>query len=192
MNQRTTLASRAASERDGGLRGAGGRAGARSATNIYRLGVKELWSIARDPMLVLLIIYAFTLSIYTSATAVPETLHKAVIAIVDEDRSPLSARIASAFYPPYFQRPAMISLAELDPGMDAGEYTFALVIPPDFQRDLLAGRTPEIQLSVDATRMSQAFVGSGAVQQIVNGEVTEFLQGYRRAPTSPVDLALRM
>ncbi|HEY0940352.1 MAG TPA: ABC transporter permease [Steroidobacter sp.] len=164
----------------------------RRVANIYRLGVKELWSIARDPMLILLIVYAFTLSIYTSATAIPESLHKAAIAIVDEDRSPLSGRIASAFYPPHFQRPAMISLAELDPGLDAGEFTFGLVIPTGLQRDLLAGRAPEIQLNVDATRMSQAFVGSGAVQQIVNGEVTEFLQGYRRTTTAPVDLALRM
>lgn len=192
MNQRTTRASHAAPEHDGRLRSAGGRVGARSATNIYRLGVKELWSIARDPMLILLIVYAFTLSIYTSATAMPETLHKAAIAIVDEDRSPLSGRIASAFYPPHFQRPLMIPLSALDPGLDAGEFTFGLVIPTGFQRDLLAARAPEIQLNVDATRMSQAFIGSGAVQQIVTGEVTEFLQGYRRSTTPPVDLALRM
>jgi ABC-2 type transport system permease protein len=169
-----------------------GRAGMRRLANIHRLGVKELWSIARDPMLILLIVYSFTMSIYTAATAMPETLHKAAIAIVDEDRSPLSGRIASAFYPPHFQRPAMISLPELDPGLDAGEFTFGLVIPADFQRDLLAGRQPQIQLNVDATRMSQAFVGSGAVQQIVSGEVTEFLQGYRGTAASPVELALRM
>jgi ABC-2 type transport system permease protein len=163
----------------------------RRIENIYRLGVKELWSIARDPMLILLIVYAFSLSIYTAATAIPETLHKAVIAILDEDRSPLSGRIASAFYPPHFQRPAMISFQELDPGMDAGEFTFGLVIPSELQRDLLAGRRPAVQLNVDATRMSQAFVGSAAVQQIVTGEVNEFLQGYRRAASPPVDLALR-
>lgn len=164
----------------------------RLTRNIYRLGVKELWSFARDPMLMILVLYAFTLSIYTAATAMPETLHKAPIAIVDEDRSPLSGRIASAFYPPNFTRPEMISLARLDPGMDAGEFTFGLVIPPQFQRDLLAGRRPELQLNVDATRMSQAFTGSGAVQQIVSGEVTEFLRGYRGETTPPVDLALRM
>jgi ABC-2 type transport system permease protein len=187
MNQPATLASPATPERTGRAR----RAGTRRGANIYRLGVKELWSIARDPMLILLLVYAFTLSIYTSATAVPESLHKAAIAIVDEDRSPLSGRIASAFYPPHFQRPAMISLPELDPGMDAGEFTFGVVIPPDFQRDLLAARAPEIQLNVDATRMSQAFTGNSAVQQIITGEVTEFVQGYRRSTPPPVDLALR-
>ena len=108
--------------------------------NIYRLGVKELWSLARDPVMLVLIAYTFTLSIYVSATAVPETLHNAPIAIVDEDGSPLSTRIGTAFFPPHFQAPAMIPLSKIDAGMDAGQYTFVLDIPPDFQRDVLAGR----------------------------------------------------
>ncbi|WPL18185.1 Inner membrane transport permease YhhJ [Thiorhodovibrio winogradskyi] len=159
--------------------------------NIYRLGIKELWSLARDPMMLVLIAYTFTVSIYVAATAMPETLHKAPIAIVDEDASPLSARLASAFYPPRFDPPAMISLSAIDAGMDAGTYTFVLDIPPDFQRDLLAGRSPAIQLNVDATRMSQAFTGSRFVQQIVLGEVTAFMQGYRGSVALPVELALR-
>lgn len=160
--------------------------------NIYRLGVKELWSLWRDPMMLVLIVYSFTLAIYTAATAQPETLHRAPIAIVDEDQSPLSARIATAFYAPHFDTPAMISPAEVDAGMDAGQFTFALDIPPDFQRDVLGGRRPNVQLNVDATRMSQAFSGSGYVQQIVMDEVTEFVQGFRGATAAPVELALRM
>jgi ABC-2 type transport system permease protein len=159
--------------------------------NIYRLGIKELWSLWRDPIMLLLIVYTFTFSVYTAATAMPETLHNAPIAIVDEDGSPLSARIISAFYPPQFVTPALISLNEMDPGMDAGLYTFVLNIPPDFQRDVLAGRSPEIQLNIDATRMSQAFTGNGHVQQIVQGEVNEFVQRYRGSAALPVELALR-
>ena len=61
------------------------------AKNILHLGVKELWSLARDPMMLVLIVYAFTLSIYSIASGLPDTLHKAPIAIVDEDQSPLVA-----------------------------------------------------------------------------------------------------
>ncbi|RFC35611.1 MAG: ABC-2 type transport system permease protein [Candidatus Nitrotoga sp. SPKER] len=161
------------------------------ASNIYRLGVKELWSLLRDPIMLVLITYTFTLAIYIAATAMPDSLHKAAIAIVDEDGSPLSARITSAFYPPHFMPPVMVSLAEVDPGLDAGEYTFVLDIPPEFQRDVLAGRSPTIQLNVDATRMSQAFTGSGYIQQIVLGEVNEFVQRYRGSPVPQIDLALR-
>src|SRR5690606_16982070 len=128
----------------------------RAVTNILHLGIKELRSLSRDPIMLVLIAYSFTVAVYTAATAMPETLNKAPIAIVDEDRSPLSMRIADGFYPPYFTPPNMITQAEMDARMDAGLDTFALDIPPEFQRDLLAGRTPAIQLNVDATRMSQA------------------------------------
>ena len=163
----------------------------RNLANIYDLGVKELWSLWRDPMMIALIVYVFTASVYTSATSMPETLHNAPIAIVDEDNSALSQRIASAFYPPQFTPPAMIDYGRVDPGMDAGQCTFALVIPPNFQRDVLARRSPALQLNVDATRMSQAFTGSGYIQQIAIGEVNEFVKRYRGAEPLPVDLALR-
>ena len=164
---------------------------ARHLANIYRLGVKELWSLWRDPMLLVLIVYVFTFAVYTSATAMPDTLHKTPIAIVDEDDSPLSQRIVSAFYPPQFITPQMIAMSEVDPGMDAGLYTFALHIPQGFQRDVLAGRAPQLQLNVDATRMSQAFTGSGNVQQIVAGEIGEFVQRQRSSASAPVEIAVR-
>ena len=164
---------------------------ARRLANILLLGVKELWSLWRDPTMLVLIVYTFSVAVYTGATAIPETLHNASIAIVDEDQSPLSLRIVSAFQPPYFSTPVAIGPAQMDAGMDAGRYTFALVIPTGFQRDVLAGRRAEVQLNVDATRMSQAFSGNGAVQQIVTEQVNDFVRRYRTATTLPVDLALR-
>lgn len=159
--------------------------------NITQLGFKELRSLLRDPIMLVLIVYAFSFSIYTAATAMPETLNKAPIAVIDEDRSQLSQHIIDALYPPYFMPPAMITPAELDARMDAGLDTFALHIPAGFQRDVLAGRAPAIQLSVDATRMSQAFTGSGHVQVIVQDQVNEFVRRYRAVASPPVELALR-
>lgn len=159
--------------------------------NILQLGIKELRGLWRDPMMLLLVVYAFTFAVYQAATALPDTLNKAAIGIVDEDGSPLSARIIGAFYPPHFLRPVMITPAEMDARMDAGLDTFALDIPPDFQRDLLAGRRPTIQLNIDATRMSQAFTGGGYIQTIVSWEVMEFAQRYRSNLTLPVELEVR-
>ena len=162
-----------------------------SLKNIWRLGVKELWSLWRDPVMLVLIVYTFTASVYTAATAMPDTLHKAPIAIADEDHSPLSTRIASAFYPPQFMPPQMVDFSQVDPGLDAGSFTFSLTIPPNFQRDVLAGKKATLQLNVDATRMSQAFTGSGYVQQIVLAEVGEFVQRQRVGTAAPVELAVR-
>lgn len=164
----------------------------RSAANILHLGIKELRSLYRDPIMMALVVWAFTFAVYTAATAVPDTLSRATIAVVDEDQSPLSARIASAFYPPYFMPPVMISQGEMDARMDDGRSTFAIDVPPNFQRDLLARREPTIQLNVDATTITQAFTGSGYIQAIVSGEVNAFLQRYRAVDRLPVDLALRV
>ena len=163
----------------------------RTLANIYRLGIKELWGLWRDPAMLVLIVFMFGFSVYSAARSMPETLHRAPIAIVDEDASPLSLRIASAFYPPQFMPPAAVAQGEVDAGMDAGIYTFALIVPPGFQRDVLAGRAPALQLAVDATRMTQAFNGAGAIGQIVQGEVAAFAQRYRGATAPPVELALR-
>src|SRR6476646_8556813 len=117
--------------------------------NILALGMKELKGLVRDPMMIALIVFAFSISIYTASTAMPEQLNKTPIAIVDEDGSPLSTRIADAFIAPYFLPPRRITQSEMDARMDAGLDTFALDIPPDFQRHLLQGDKPSIQLSVD-------------------------------------------
>jgi len=159
--------------------------------NVWRLGVKELWSLWRDPALLLLIAYTFTAALYFAATAAPEGLRRAAIAIVDEDDSALSARIATAFYPPDFAPPARVGPREADAGLDAGTYTFVLDIPPDFQRDVLAGRAPQVQLAIDATRMSQAFTGNGTIQRIVLAEVAEFVQRYRADTVPAVDVTIR-
>lgn len=159
--------------------------------NIFHLGIKELRSLGRDTLMMVMIGFAFSGQIYVVATGLPQSLNKAPIAVIDEDRSPLSARIANAFYPPYFLAPVIIDQYAADLGMDAGLYTFTIDIPPDFQRDLLAGRQPAIQLNVDATRISQAFIGNNYVQTIVNGEVSTFVQGHRALATLPIDLETR-
>lgn len=160
--------------------------------NILHLGVKELWSLARDPIMIVLIVFAFTVVIYSTATGLPDTLHNASISIVDEDQSTLSQRIVNAFQPPLFLPPNMVSREKMDARMDAGLDTFALNIPPRFQENVLAGRAPTIQLNTDATRISQAFSGSGYVQTIVMGEVQSWLQRYRSNFSPPVNIEERV
>ncbi|MDN6631949.1 MAG: ABC transporter permease [Enterobacterales bacterium] len=163
----------------------------RSLRNIFNLGIKELRTLLGDKAMLALIVFSFTLSIYSSATVTPGSLHMAPIAIADQDQSQLSTRIVNSFYAPYFMPPAMIDSNQIDPLLDAGPYTFALDIPPNFQRDVLAGRQPAIQLNVDATRMSQAFLGNSYIQNIVNDEVSEFMARYRAGSALPVDLEVR-
>jgi ABC-2 type transport system permease protein len=165
--------------------------GAVSFRKVWRLGIKEWWSLARDPVMLLLILYTFSGAVYIAATAQPDTLSRAALAIVDEDQSPLSLRLRSAYVPPQFMPPDLITLEQADTRLDRGRATFVLVIPAGFQRRVLAGRPAELQLNVDATRMSQAFTGSAYVEQIALGEIATFLQRVRAQAAPAVDLSVR-
>ena len=163
-----------------------------SLSNIYRLGVKELRSLVADKVLLVLIIWAFSGGIYVAATASSTELHNAPLAVVDEDQSPLSRRLVDALYPPYFKIPQPIALTDLDPVMDQGLYAFTLIIPANFQRDLVAGHRPEVQLNIDATNMSQSFIGASYIQAIASAEISEFLTGTRDSAALPIKLATRV
>ncbi|MEM9627839.1 MAG: ABC transporter permease [Pseudomonadota bacterium] len=146
----------------------------RRLSNIFRLGVKELYSFRHDTVMLFLVIYSFSFGIYSAATGVTHDLHNAAIAIVDEDRSQLSARLQDAFLPPYFRRPEQIAFHEIDPAMDGGRYSFVVVIPPRFEADLLEGRQPTLQVDIDATAMSQAGIGDGYISRILTEEIAAF------------------
>jgi ABC-2 type transport system permease protein len=164
----------------------------RSLANIFWLGTKELRAFMRDFVLLGLVIYTFSLAVIAQAQSSSQEVHNASIAIVDEDHSELSRRIAHAFLPPYFQTPQPIAERDVVPAMNGGRYTFVLDIPPNFARDVLAGRQPAIQLNVDATAMVQAGLGADYAQQIINAEISNFLSRTEGTPATPVNLVIRI
>lgn len=167
-------------------RGIGGK-----IANTLRLAVKELRSIRADPILVALILYTFTVAIYSVATGAKTEAENMAIAVVDEDRSALSRRLRDAFLPPLFKTPVEIGADEIDAAMDAGRFVFVLVIPPRFEADLLAGRNPELQVNVDATAMTQAGNGAVYAQNILTNEIIAFLQRREGSAALPVSVVVR-
>ena len=164
----------------------------RALSNIFWLGTKELRSILSDRVLLGFVIYSFSLAIISQAQSNSQELYHASIGIVDEDHSELSRRIGHAFLLPYFKPAVELAQVDVEHLMDLGEYTFVVDIPPNFQRDVLAGRQPEIQVNVDATAMVQAGLGSGYAEQIINTELARFLSHAEPVPLSPVNLTVRV
>src|SRR5688572_21122137 len=138
--------------------------------NVYRLGLKEIAALGRDPVLLGLMVFAFTISVYTVAHGVRTEVRNAAIAVVDGDGSQLSRRIIEALQPPYFLPPREIDRSEIDAGLDRALFTFVLDLPPGLESDLLAGRRPVIGLAVDATAMTQAGIGTRYVNEIITRE----------------------
>lgn len=162
-----------------------------SIARIFWLGLKEVMSLARDRAMLGLLVYAFTLGVYMDATGKAESVNNASIAVVDEDKSALSRLIAESFRPPEFQPVEEIPPATIEEAMDGGRFVFVIVVPPGFERDVLAGRSPEIQVQIDATAMEQAGLGAGYIEAILSDEIARFARGRRIATEAPVDLVVR-
>lgn len=154
--------------------------------NIFLLGIKELRSLWSDKVLLVLIVWVFTGAIYSAAKGVSQELHNAPVAMVDEDRSPLSQRLAGALTPPYFKPAEQISFRDMDRVLDQGIVAFVIVVPANFQRDLSDGRRPTLQVIIDATNMSQSFIGASYIQNIFAAELNEYLTGRRDSSDAPI------
>lgn len=164
----------------------------RGIANIYWLGTKELRSFLKDYVLLALVIWAFSFAVYTQAQGSSQELHNASVAIVDEDHSALSRGIREALAPPFFKVPQLISPADIDRLMDRAAFTFIIDIPPNFQRDVAAGRNPAIQVNVDATAAMQAGIGAGYIQEIVNREIVRTIGRRDVALVPPIALTMRI
>src|SRR5499427_7635244 len=104
----------------------------RTLWHTFQLGLKELISLWRDAVLLFLILYSFTFSIYTPSKSAVMDVVNASIAIVNEDDSPAAREIGDAMLPPLFLPAAEIPFANINRDMDAGRYTFVVDVPPKF------------------------------------------------------------
>jgi ABC-2 type transport system permease protein len=159
--------------------------------NIFWLGLKEMRSLLSDIVMVVFVIYAFTMAIYVQATGTSNEVNNASIAFVDEDGSALSKELINAFYPPRFQVPEVIHAGEVEDAMDKGLFMFVVVIPPLFENDLRGGSNPDIQVNIDATAMQQAGIGANYIKNIANARISNFLRRTDVLPPQPVNLVIR-
>lgn len=144
--------------------------------NTLTLTLKEFRSLLSDAVMMGLIIVIFTVAVIAIAKGISIEVRNASVAIVDEDHSVFSRRLADSLQAPYFQPPQHLpSLKAAQQAMDKGDYIFVLVLPPQLEKDLLRGAKPEIQVIADATALSQAGIGFGYLQHIIQREALALL-----------------
>ena len=161
---------------------------------LFSYARRETLELRRDPIRQALAILGSAILMLVLGYGITLDVENLTFAVLDRDQTVLSrdyvSNLAGSRY--FIERAPIRDYADLDRRMRAGELSLAIEIPPGFQRDVLAGRSPTVQLNVDATRMSQAFTGSAYVQSIVTGEVDAFVARNRVASIPAVDLALRV
>jgi ABC-2 type transport system permease protein len=157
-----------------------------NALHIFRLGIKELISLLRDPVLLFLIAYAFSFAVYTPSKSAVMDLVNASIAVVNQDDSQAARSVKDAMLPPLFLPAKDIAFSDINPDMDAGRYTFVVNLPQKFQQDLERDAKPIIEIVTDATAMSQAGRGPGYLQRIITSTIDPFWKGRGKHKDAPV------
>ncbi len=163
----------------------------RRLSTIFWLGLKEIQSLRRDWILMALLVWSFTLSPLMEATGVASSVNNASLAFADEDNSPLSRALAASFFPPEFQPVVQISPDDAGALMDQGRFLFIVAVPPGFEKDLRAGRSPELQVQIDATAMEQAGIGANYILSILGTEIRRFAIGADLIEKPQVEIILR-
>ena len=153
--------------------------------------IKELRSFRSDPVMLALVAYSFTIAIYAAATGASTEATNLSVAIVDEDHSDLSRRIADGLTPPTFKPAVQIAATEIDAAMDSQRVIYAIEFPPKFEADVLAGRQTTVQIDVDATAAAQAFNGMTYIQNVINDYVTQFVAGREGGIGIPVKVVIQ-
>lgn len=157
--------------------------------NLAYLTVKELRCVLRDHNMMGAIAVAFSIAVYLVATGTRADVANVSTAVIDNDHSGLSMRLREAIRLPHFKPPIEIDRSQAQAAMDEGKYIFILDIPPHFEADVHALRSPTLQVSVDATAMTQANLGTAYLNEIVIKETLDYfkVQGIDiRLPTRSV------
>jgi ABC-2 type transport system permease protein len=158
----------------------------RYAWHVFQLGLKELISIFQDPVLLFLIFYAFTASVYTPSKSAVMDVVNASVAVVNEDDSPAARSIREQILPPQFLPAQEIGFDQINHAMDTGKYTFVVDVPPRFQQDLEKNANPTVQIIADATAMVQAGRGPSYLANIITTAAKPYWPGAGKLENEPL------
>lgn len=138
--------------------------------NLSRLAAlvrKELREFLRDRVLLLFVIYAFTLDVLGDA-GLRLTLNEAGLRALDHDQTTVSRELIGRFTPPHFAlRPPPPNANAMVDNIDLGRDMVGLVIPNDFAAGLARGERRPIQVLLDGSMAAQASLAEAYTREIV-------------------------
>jgi ABC-2 type transport system permease protein len=164
------------------------------AVRLAGLLAKELIQFFRDRIMLVLILWLYTVEVVICAVALSFAVHDLPLALVDLDHSPASRALATAFAAGdafrVTARPASETGATA--ALQAGTARTALIIPEHFTRRLARGEPAEVQLLVDGSNSTVAAQARAYALEIVQDHARD--QAYRLggpAARPPLGVALR-
>ncbi len=155
---------------------------------------KELRQIRRDALSLAFMVLLPGFMLLMFGFALNFDVKHIPLAVVDQDGSQASRDLVDKFRTTeYFDLEAVLpETAAVDPLMAREEIRVALVIPPDYAEDLLAGRSPSVQVLVDGSNAMSGSTAAGYIGAILQGHsqrITMEALARRGAGTVPLPVA---
>lgn len=127
------------------------------------LAVKEWMQIKRDTRSLVLALIAPSLLVIVFGYALNVDVRGVRFGVLDQDGSRFSREyVGSLSRTEYLTMEGMIgNRKEIDRYLDGGKIIMAVVIPAGFQKNLLRGRTADVQLLVDGSDSTSAMIATG-------------------------------
>jgi ABC-2 type transport system permease protein len=159
---------------------------------IWAVVQKEILHILRDRRTLILIVMMPLVQLAIYGYAIDTDVKHIATVLYDEDGTPMSRRLVSAFErSDYFDfKHRVSSQAQIKKLLDRGDVKAGLHIPPDFTKDLLAGRRANLQLLIDGTDSNPANTALNTGQSIVQNFVQR--EGLVPVQVLPVDYRPRL
>lgn len=158
-------------------------------SRILTLIIKELEMLVQDPQSRVVLFAPVILQLALFPFAATLEVKNNTLAIYNEDSGRESAELMQRFAQTqaFSQLLTFYSEAEMRYAIDNQEALIVIRFPPDFSRDLAAGRPPKIQAILDGRRSNSGQIALGYVQQIVNDYSDErFGAQSIHTPTAPI------
>ena len=135
---------------------------------------KEFAQLLRDVPILLVLLWAFGGAIYLQGHATSTEIHNYPVVILDLSRSAASRELIARLHAPYFKIVGHVeSDRELVAALDLARASLAVVIPAEFERDVVAGRG-SVQVISDGTLATSATIAVAHLSTIT-AEYNQFL-----------------
>jgi len=140
-------------------------------TRLAGLIVKESIQFLRDRVMLILILWLYTVEAVICTLALSFEVKDMPLATVDLDRTPASRSLIQSFLVTDTFAPAgyAATAAEATEWLQTARARIALVVPQGFERDLARGEAPSVQVLLDGTNSNVAAQARGYALQIVSG-----------------------
>jgi ABC-2 type transport system permease protein len=155
-------------------------------SRILALIIKELEMLLQDRQSRTILIVPVFLQLALFPFAATLEVKNNTLAVYNEDSGRESIELMQRFSQAqaFTRLLALHNEAEVRRTIDNQRALLVLRFPPDFSRDVAAGRSPKVQAILDGRRSNSGQIALGYVQQIINDYTDERLESQQKTPPS--------